>query len=189
MSAFVDRRCDYPEITSLFSIMDEQQQRIQEANTLKYLAAVGLEEIYRKQDLALSLYGYLEDIRNYTGKSLKTRKRYIKNLMRRLSGIIPDKCIFNDDVEVILEMCRSGLLLLCIDFIYENNTYRLSVPNVASIKRIYFMDGDVWIEKASPCIWAMDEYGNRDLIVSSMSAEMLRTRFNTFLKERKKQNG
>lgn len=189
MDTFNSKRCDYPEIASLFDIMDEQQQRIQEANTLKYLAAVGLEEIYRNQDLAPSLYGYLEDIRNYNGKSLKTRKRYIKNLVRRLSGIIPDKCLFNDDVEVILEMCRSGLLLLCIDFIYENNTYRLSVPNVASIKRIYFLDGDAWTEKASPCIWAIDEDGNSDLIVSSMSPEMLKTGFNTFLKERRKKNG
>ena len=62
MDAFNSKRCDYPEITSLFDIMDEQEQHIQEANTLKYLAAVGLEEIYRNQDLAISLYGYLQPI-------------------------------------------------------------------------------------------------------------------------------
>ncbi len=165
-----------------FAILQRQDARIAEANYIKYNTATHLEELYRSQTFARSLYEYLSNIRNTDDK--RTRNAQLKVLNHILRDVLPEDVIFAKNAEVTMEMYRRGLMLLNINFTYRDNIFNISIPDPSSVRREFFLDGDVWIEKAAPCIWHIQEDAHQ-LVASSMFPARLKEKFDSYIAERK----
>lgn len=168
-----------------FELLKRQNEKIAEANYIKYNTAVYLEELYRSQSFARSLYEYLNSIRNTDNK--RTRNTQLKVLNHILRDALPEDIVFDKNAQVIMEIYKKGLIMLNIDFRYRDNRFNLSIPDPSTIRREIFIaddDENVWVEKATPCVWHICE-DTHHLVVNSMFPEIIKEKFDSYIAERK----
>lgn len=161
-------------IAEQHKLMELQNERIKEAELIRYNTAIRLEELYRGQTYATILYPNLFSLRNTTDKKeLRELRKIILNI---LMDVLPEgiKLLKND--KVVLEIHRCNLISLSIKFEYKHETYKISIPDVKSIYRSYFMDEKAWIEKLTPSVWRVCD-GSDYLIASSMFPNTLKDAF------------
>lgn len=180
-----DPKLDEARIQIQFELLKRQNEKIAEANYIKYNTAIYLEELYRSQTFARSLYEYLNSIRNTDDK--RTKNKQLKVLNYILRDTLPEDIIFDKNASVIMEIYKKGLIMLNIDFRYRDNRFNLSIPDPSTIRRGIFIADDnenVWVEKATPCVWHIHE-NTHHLVVNSMFPAIIKEKFNNYIAERK----
>ena len=162
-------------IAEQHKLMELQNERIKEAELIRHNTAIRLEELYRGQTYAAILYPSLFSLRNTTDKKeSRELRKIILNIL--IMDALPKgiKLLKNDSV--VLEIQRCNLILLSIKFEYKHETYKISIPDVNSIYRSYFLDENAWIEKLTPSVWRVCD-GSDYLIASSMFPNTLKDAF------------
>ena len=174
---------DRDEIQQQLALLKKQDEKILEAEQLKYNIAMHLEELHRGQVYAHIVYPCLKLLRDETDK--KEIKTYLKELKNLLSVALPSDISFDKNPKVITSVHRDYLESLDIEFKYKKKLYKLSIPNTNSISRVFFMDKYAWFEEAMPCIWEISDHSN-SLIVNAILPEDLKSKF---LEKVEKDNG
>lgn len=179
----ITNKYDCDEIQQQLVLLKKQDEKILEAERLKYNIAMHLEELYKGQVYAYIVYPCLKRLRDETDK--KEIKAYLKELKNLLSDALPSDISFDKNPEVTTSVHSYHLESLDIEFKYKKRRYRLSIPNTNSISRVFFMDKYAWFEEAIPCIWEISDHSN-SLIASAILPGDLKRKF---LEKVEKDNG